>query len=98
MTVFYELVLTEEAEKPDAPALTSKADPDLLIGAANRVKPAPDTEFMVCVIELTMLLHDSAYLPDSITYASLYAELSGLDLSSYADRAEFRELVKTLAG
>ena len=114
VTVFYELVLTEEAEKPDAPAdaawmtlkirykdadaLTSKADPDLLIGAANRVKPDPDTEFMVCVIELTMLLHDSAYLPDSITYASLYAELSSLDLSSYADRAEFRELVKTLAG
>ena len=90
--------MTLKIRYKDADALTSKADPDLLIGAANRVKPDPDTEFMICVIELTMLLHDSAYLPDDITYASLYAELSGLDLASYADRAEFRELVKTLAG
>lgn len=114
VTVFYELVLTEQAVRSDAPAdaawmtlkvrykdpdaLTSKEDPETVIGAANRVKTDSDTEFMLCVIELTMLLHDSAYLPEDVTYASVYAKLSELDLDSHADRAEFRALVKAIAG
>lgn len=112
VTVFYELTLTENATKADTPAdakwmelAVRYKEPDGIvskentytIGAADRRNPNADEEFMFCVIELTMLLHDSDYLPEEITYSSVLAKLKGLDLTPYTDRAEFRELVKAIA-
>ena len=55
---------------------------------------------MFCVLELTMLLHNSKYLPadKSVTYATVLAKLRGLDFDRHSDRAEFRSLVAAFAG
>ena len=112
VTVFYELTLTENAAKPEAASekwmdlavrykepdgVTSKED-RYTIGGADRKEPDSDTAFMVCVIELTMLLHGSKYLPEDVTYAGVLAKLNGMDLDTHRDRAEFRRLVAAFAG
>lgn len=114
VTVFYELVMTENGQKTDLAADTafmtlavrykapdgdvSKED-TYSIGASDRTVPDSDTKFMFCVLELTMLLHNSKYLPadKSVTYATVLAKLRGLDLDRHSDRAEFRSLVEAFA-
>lgn len=115
VTVFYELVMTENGQKPELAADTTlmtlavrykEPDGDVSkensysIKASDRVKPDSDTEFMFCVLELTMLLHNSKYLPQdgSVTYATVLEKLRSLNLKSHADRAEFRALVAAFAG
>ena len=114
VTVFYELVMTENGQKTDLAADTAfmtlavryKApDGDVSkedaysIGVSDRTVPDSDTEFMFCVLELTMLLHNSKYLPadKSVTYATVLAKLRGLDLDRHSDRAEFRSLIEAFA-
>ncbi|HBF14859.1 MAG TPA: VWA domain-containing protein [Clostridiales bacterium] len=115
VTVFYELVMTENGQKTELAAETefmklavrykapdgdvSKED-TYSIGVSDRTAPDSDTEFMFCVLELTMLLHSSKYLPadNSVTYETVLAKLRGLDLASHSDRAEFRSLVEAFAG
>ena len=114
VTVFYELVMTENGQKPELAADTTlmtlavrykEPDGDVSkensysIKASDRVKPDSDTEFMFCVLELTMLLHNSKYLPQdgSVTYATVLEKLRGLNLKSHADRVEFCALVAAFA-
>ena len=56
-----------------------------------------DLRFQACVIRCAMLLHQSIYLPNGYTVASLLEELDSMDLTVYPDRAEFRELIRRLA-
>lgn len=115
VTVFYELVMTENGQKTDLAADTkfmtlavrykapdgdvSKED-TYSIGVSDCTAPDSDTEFMFCVLEVTMLLHNSVHLPSdgSVTYATVLAKLRGLDLDSHSDRAEFRSLLASFAG
>lgn len=111
ITVFYELIPTENATKPNTePEATwvtlavRYKEPDgavskensYRIGAADRKTADSDIRFMICVIECVMLLHDSRYLGEDMTYATVLAQLNGLDLDHYTDRAEFRELIRAL--
>lgn len=113
--VFYELVMTENGQKPDlaentafmtlavrykAPDGDVSKEDTYSIGVSDRTVPDSDTEFMFCVLEVTMLLHNSVHLPSdgSVTYATVLAKLRGLDLDSHSDRAEFRSLIKAFAG
>ena len=112
VTVFYELTLSENALKADAsadgqwirlavrykdPVGSVSKENTYTIGASDRRGANADEEFMFCVIELTMLLHKSDYLPKDFTGSTILAKLRGLDLGSYTDRSEFRELVKAFA-
>ena len=115
VTVFYELVMTENGQKPDlaentafmtlavrykAPDGDVSKEDTYSIGVSDRTVPDSDTEFMFCVLEVTMLLHNSVHLPSdgSVTYATVLAKLRGLDFDSHSDRAEFRSLIKAFAG
>ncbi len=111
VTVCYELVLTERAREAETPWLTlavnykrpgekTAVPPELYeIGAADVCGAADaDQEFLCAVIETCMLLHESTYLPEGASFAGVLEALDVLDLSEYPDRAEFRELIRKLAG
>lgn len=112
VTVFYELKLSENATKKDADATAEwmklairykepEGDVSKLneysIGAADCKDPDSDFRFMVCVIETVMVLRNSRYLGD-ITIETVLAQLKGLDLDGFTDRAEFRSLINAIAG
>ncbi len=111
VTVCYELELCEGAEaSPDTPSTwmtlaTRHKRPgetisllnEYSIGANERTEAGEDEIFLSCVIELCMILHESKYIGER-TMEGIYDTLCELDLAAYPERAEFRELVGTLAG
>lgn len=111
VTVFYELILTDAAVGENASdtakwmdlAVRYKApngdvskEDTYALGASEQRNANEDETFMLCVIELTMLLHDSDHLPEGTTYRTIRDTLRTLDLSANTARNEFRELVEKL--
>lgn len=63
------------------------------IGARELGNTNDDIKFMLCVIQTTMLLHNSEYIGD-ITIESVIENLQSLDLSEYPERVEFLNLLE----
>lgn len=111
VTVFYELVPTDfestenangSAEWISLAVRYKQPDADVSeenvysIGAADCKQTDADTAFMLCVVQLAMLLRGDSYLPEEVSFATIYETLNGLDLSAHTDRGEFKELVSHL--
>ena len=107
VTVCYELTLAEGARTSDAPWMTLAVrykNPGEDTSRLNEYKLGSsllvdtltdDMKFLCCVIQTTMILHNSRYL-NGTTLASVLETLNSLDLSAHPDRAEFRELIDKL--
>lgn len=107
VTVFYELTLAEGARTSNKswmklavrykePGEETSLLNEYAIGAKNLVSvPNDDLKFMVCVIQTTMILHNSKYV-GSASIAGIVETLEAMDLSRYPDRAEFLSLLKKL--
>lgn len=54
-----------------------------------------DMKFLCCVIQTTMVLHQSRYL-NGTTLSAILETLNSLDLSASPERAEFRDLIDKL--
>ena len=112
VTVCYELVLKNEAVPAEGeddaswmklavryknPGETISLLNEYAIGSEQLEAEADeDMRFLTCVIETAMLLHKSVHLKN-VTIANILEELSALDLSEHTERAEFMELIKTIA-
>ncbi|MBQ9777861.1 MAG: DUF3520 domain-containing protein, partial [Clostridia bacterium] len=112
VTVCYELVLKNEAIPAEGEADTGwmklavrYKNPgeaisllnEYTIGSEQLAEEADeDMQFLTCVIETAMLLHKSAHLKN-VNIANILEALSSLDLSKHPDRAEFLELIRTIA-
>lgn len=111
VTVFYELILTDAATGESAsetakwmelavrykePNGDVSQENTYTLGASEQRNANEDEAFMLCVIELTMLLHDSEHLPEGTTYRTVRDALRTLDLTANTARSEFRELVEKL--
>ena len=107
VTVCYELTLAEGARTSEAPWMTLAVrykNPGEDASRLNEYKLGSsllvdtltdDMKFLSCVIQTTMILHNSRYL-NGTTLASVLETLNSLDLSAHPDRAEFRELIDKL--
>lgn len=109
VTVFYELEPTAAAPESDGegdwmvlavrykrPGETASQRNEYGIGFSSYTEgPDDELRFMEAVIETAMILHSSKYLKD-IDISHILGILDSLDLSSAPDRAEFRNLVRTL--
>ncbi|MBQ7336742.1 MAG: von Willebrand factor type A domain-containing protein [Clostridia bacterium] len=109
ITVCYELVLTDEADVEGTNWLrlaVNYKEPGIDTAVPARYYNigyvdysedlSADQQFVSCLIEFCMILRGSQYLPEEINLESVLSVLEELDFSSYPDRAEFRELVRTL--
>lgn len=64
-------------------------------GEAYLETASEDTVFITCLIQTCMILNSSANSAD-MSLESVLETLNTIDLSAYPERAEFRELIKTL--
>lgn len=107
LTVCYELTPASGATDVTEPWMTlavrhKKLDSEIStlkeygIGSEYyRLQADDDIRFLSCVIQTVMLLHESKYAQGQ-TLSGVLETLEGMDLTSYPDRAEFRELVRTV--
>ena len=106
VTVFYEMTLAEGARTAEAawlklavrykdPGITTSKLNEYSIGTDN-LKEALDDDlrFMVCLLEATMILHQSKYT--ATTIPAVLETLQSLNLADYPDRAEFCALIEQL--
>ena len=109
VTVCYELTLTDDAMAEGAnwlelavnyklPDEQASVLPNLYsIGYADyKATPDDDRTFMIAVIEICMLLHNSKYLPEGFALRDVLNLLDSIDLSNSPERAEFRTLLNKL--
>jgi Ca-activated chloride channel family protein len=88
------MTLAVRHKAPDATVSTLK---EYTVGAESYCAQAgEDIRFISCVIQTVMLLHESKYAQGH-TLQGILETLEGMDLKSYPDRAEFRELIRTLS-
>ncbi len=60
--------------------------------------PDKDFRFACAVIKLSMMLHKSSYLSDSVSAGDLLTELVSLDLKNDPDKEQLTDLIRKLAG
>lgn len=108
VTVCYELILKDGARERDAEWMTlavryklpneEKSElREYKIGKGDYTDaPSRDFKFISSVIELSMLLHKSKYLPEG-NLAGIIDDLAKLDLSADAEKAELLNLLKKLS-
>lgn len=108
VTVCYELILKDGARESDAEWMTlavryklpneEKSElREYKIGKGDYTDtPNKDFKFISSVVELSMLLHKSKYLPEG-ALAGVIDDLAKLDLSADAEKAEFLTLVRKLS-
>ena len=108
VTVFYELTLAEGALATNEswmklavryknPGEATSLLNEYSIGTEDLVLALDDDlQFMVCVIQTTMILHNSKYAKDA-TVEGIVETLEAMDLSRYPDRAEFLTLLKKIS-
>ena len=109
VTVFYEIKLAEHEndKSPVSPFVTLRVrykNPGESLSLLNEYyvtniesDVSEDEKFLTAVIETCMLLRGSKYA-EHLTLEGIVEELEALDLSGDSYKAEFRDLVKMLAG
>lgn len=65
---------------------------EYVIGRNDVAETDEDYEFISCVIETVMILHNSKYI-EGIDIADIHGRLEKMDLSDYPEREEFRTLI-----
>ena len=108
VTVCYELTLAEGARLTAEPWMNlgvvyklpnesaSQPPNNYSIGASSLTSiPSADLQFISCLIQTCMILHNSRYLNDSVTPSGILETLQALDLSD-PERAEFCALIDRL--
>ena len=105
--VCYELTLNEGARaatdswlklavRYKNPGETQSLLNEYALGATNLSESvSEDMQFLTCLIQTVMILHQSRYA-NGATLEGVLETLNALDLSAYPDRAEFRALIDKL--
>ena len=108
VTVCYELCLAEGAREAESPwmklAVRYKNPGETMslldeydLGKEHlRNSASEDIQFLTCVIETVMILHDSKYKND-LTLSDVLEELNALDLTAHPEREEFKNLIQKLS-
>ncbi len=107
LTVCYELVLTDSAMEADewmklgvrykAPNGDKSEGQEYSFGkAAYTETPSNSFKFICCVVETSMLLHDSEYI-GNVTLEDITETLSALQLDNDEEKAQFKTLLQKLA-